>query len=80
MVTAIMVIMMAMSAIAYAATDGKIVDYVRVWINGESKELVDGDAIKSEDGKYTIQIKKVADDAKKEEAESEIYEDDAKEN
>lgn len=56
---AVLAVMMAMSAIAYAATGGEILHTVKVWIGGESKELAIGDAIKSEDGQFTIKVKDV---------------------
>lgn len=55
---AIMTVMLAMSAIAYAATGGKIVERVKVWIGGETMNLSEGDLVQSEDGQFIIKIDK----------------------
>lgn len=55
---AIMTVMLAMSAIAYAATGGKIVERVKVWIGGEAMNFSGGDLVRSEDGQFIIKIDK----------------------
>lgn len=53
----ILSIMMAMSAIAYAATGGEILDSVKVWINGNQ---VSADTYKQEDGSILIDLQEGA--------------------
>lgn len=54
--TSVMTVMLAMSAIAYAATGGKIVDRVKVWLGSESVDLQEGEIIQNEDGEFVIKI------------------------
>ena len=56
LVSLMLVLLMAMSAISFAATDGKIIDYVQVLINGESVNFGEH-TVKGEDGKnYKLNI------------------------
>ena len=51
---AVLTVLLAMSAIAYAATDGEIVQQVKVWINGEQ---IDAGACTQEDGSISVDLK-----------------------
>ena len=55
--TAIMTLMLAMSAIAYAAAGDKIVERVKVWLGSESVDLKEGEISQNEDGDFVIKIK-----------------------
>ena len=55
--TAIMTVMLAMSAIAYAAAGDKIVERVKVWLGSESVDLKEGEISQNEDGDFVIKIK-----------------------
>lgn len=48
---AVLIVMMAMSALTYAATDGQVLETVKVWINGSS---VDAGSYTQEDGSIQI--------------------------
>ena len=50
---AVLTVLMAMSAIAYAATDGEVLNTVKVWINGAS---ADAGAYTQEDGTIKIEL------------------------
>lgn len=50
---AVLIVMMAMSALTYAATDGQVLETVKVWINGSSVDA--GDYIQ-EDGSIQIDL------------------------
>lgn len=50
---AVLIVMMAMSALTYAATDGQVLETVKVWINGSS---VDAGSYTQEDGSIQIDL------------------------
>lgn len=50
---AVLTVLMAMSALTYAATDGQVLETVKVWINGSS---VDADSYTQEDGSIQIDL------------------------
>lgn len=51
---AVLTVLFAMSAIAYAATDGEIVQQVKIWINGQQ---IDAGACTQEDGSIVVDLK-----------------------
>lgn len=50
---AVLIMLMAMSALTYAATDGQVLETVKVWINGSS---VDAGSYTQEDGSIQIDL------------------------
>lgn len=50
---AVLTVLMAMSALTYAATDGQVLETVKVWINGSS---VDAGSYTQEDGSIQIDL------------------------
>ena len=50
---AVLIVLMAMSALTYAATDGQVLETVKVWINGSS---VDAGSYTQEDGSIQIDL------------------------
>ncbi len=50
---AVLTVLFAMSAIAYAATGGQVVEQVKVWMNGQQ---IDAGACTQEDGTITIDL------------------------
>lgn len=50
---AVLIVLMAMSALTYAATDGQVLETVKVWINGSS---VDASSYTQEDGSIQIDL------------------------
>ena len=55
LVTAIiMTLMLAMAGISYAATDGAVLDSIKVWINGQPAG--DGQVTVDENGAYTVDV------------------------
>lgn len=50
---AVLIVMMAMSALTYAATDGQVLETVKVWINGSS---VDAGSYTQEDGSIQVDL------------------------
>lgn len=50
----IMTLLMAMAGISYAATDGAVLDSIKVWINGQPAG--DGQVTVDENGAYTVDV------------------------
>lgn len=50
---AVLTVLMAMSALTYAATDGQVLETVKVWINGSS---VDAGSYTQEDGSIQVDL------------------------
>lgn len=53
-VTVVLTLILAMSCIGYAATDGQIFSTVKLWIN--EFEIGDANAILNQDGSYTVEV------------------------
>ncbi len=58
-VTAVLTLIFAMTCISYAATDGQLLDTIKVWFNGQL--VGDGSYTLNEDGSYTIELQENSD-------------------
>lgn len=53
-VTAILILIVAMTCISYAATDGQVLNAIKIWINGEP--VGQGSYTVNEDGSFSVDI------------------------